>query len=211
VPEPGDWLAIARAENADDVREHILTGYKAGKPFTPYEPTLALPQPLECVLDFGCGLGRNFPYLKQVAAHVTGFDLPPMVARCRSVAADPAVQLDDDWARLREQRFDLVFASLVLQHLDPAICSRYLGDFSRMAPDVYLLTRTDSDFNTSVLEWVADSGLYEAGECVEVDHDPVTNHLRVLGTTSFDRARRMTGGRHYEVLLRVRSDPAGSR
>lgn len=209
MPEPGDWLAIARAESADDVREHILTGYKAGKPFTPYEPTLRLPQPLECVLDFGCGLGRNFPYLKQLAARVSGFDLPPMVARCRLVAADPAVPLDDDWTRLRQQRFDLVFASLVLQHIDPAICRGYLEDFARMAPHVYLLTRADSDFNTNVLEAVADSGLYDAGECVEVDHDPVTNQLRVLGTTSFDTARRTTGGRHYEVLLRVR--PAGGR
>ena len=49
------------------MRERILTGYKAGKPFTPYVPTITLPAPIESVLDFGCGLGRNFPYLKTIA------------------------------------------------------------------------------------------------------------------------------------------------
>lgn len=203
-PEPGDWLAIAAAEDADDVREHILTGYKAGKPFTPYEPTIPLPQPLPSVLDFGCGLGRNFPYLKKVAAHVSGFDLPPMIARCRALAGDPDVQLHDDWTLLRAQRFDLVFASLVLQHIDPAICRTYLEDFAAMAPHVYLLTRTDSDFGTSVLETVAATGLFDAGGCVEVDHDPATNQLRVLGRTPFDAACRVRDGGHYEVLLRTR-------
>jgi hypothetical protein len=47
-----------------------------------------------------------------------------------------------------------------------------------MAPYVYLLTRTDSDFDTLVLESVSDTGLYDAGECVEVDHDPATHQLR---------------------------------
>jgi SAM-dependent methyltransferase len=203
MPEPADWLAIARAENADDVREHILTGYKAGKPFTPYEPTIPLP-PCETVLDFGCGLGRNFPYLKRLARRVTGFDLPPMIARCRVLVDEPAIDLHDDWNDLRTDRFDLIFASLVLQHIDPAICGTYLSDFARMAPSVYLLTRAESDFDTNVLGLVGQTGLFVAGECVVVDHDPATHQLRVLGTTTFDAASRVTDGKHYELLLRPR-------
>ena len=38
-----DWLSVARADDPDDVRERILTGYRDGKPFTPYVPTLAMP------------------------------------------------------------------------------------------------------------------------------------------------------------------------
>ena len=61
-PMPGrdEWSDIAVGD-ADELRERILTGYKSGKPFTPYVPTIPLPATIESVLDFGCGLGRNFP------------------------------------------------------------------------------------------------------------------------------------------------------
>ena len=83
---PEHWAGIAGSSTADDLREHILTGFKAGKPFTPYVPTLSMPAATTRVLDFGCGLGRNFPFLKTIARHVTGFDLPAMIARCRELA-----------------------------------------------------------------------------------------------------------------------------
>jgi hypothetical protein len=76
----GDWVELAATATDDELREKILTGFRDGKPFTPYSPTLALPSPIDGVLDFGCGLGRNFPYLKTIASRVVGFDLPEMIA-----------------------------------------------------------------------------------------------------------------------------------
>ncbi|MEN3337220.1 MAG: hypothetical protein V7647_896 [Acidobacteriota bacterium] len=32
-------VSIAQSADADDLREHILTGFKSGKPFTAYVPT----------------------------------------------------------------------------------------------------------------------------------------------------------------------------
>jgi len=58
-----EWESIAATNDADELRERIFTGYKTGKPFTPYVPTIALPRHVSSVLDFGCGVGRNFPYL----------------------------------------------------------------------------------------------------------------------------------------------------
>ncbi len=200
-----DWSSLAQSADPDDIRERILTGFKAGKPFTPYAPTLALPSGLTRVLDFGCGLGRNFPYLGTVAASVVGFDLPEMIARCRALATHQVDRLEDDWTRLRQERFDLVFASLVLQHVETELCRTYLRDFARMAPAVYLLTRTDSDFGQNVLELVAGTGAYDAGPCVEVEHDPHTHQLLVTGGAAFDEARQTTVSRHYEVLLRSRA------
>ena len=197
-----DWLAVARADDLDDVRERILTGYKDGKPFTPYVPTMALPSPVRRVLDFGCGLGRNLPYLRSIAGEVVGFDLPPMIERGRALGL-PAL-LTSDWQEVCSQSYDLVFATLVLQHVEPDACRRYVEDFARLAPATYLLTRVMSDFETNVLAAVAATNLFDASACVEVEHDSATHQLRVLGRAPFDHVRRLSAGGHYEVILSVR-------
>ena len=205
MPGLDDWLTAARSADADQLREQILTGFKSGKPFTPYVPTLALPSPLHSVLDFGCGLGRNFPYLTSLGASVTGFDLPPMIERCRTLAPAQVERLSDDWAEIRASRFDLIFASLVLQHVETDACRAYLRDFARMASHVYLLTRTQTDFGVNLLQLVAEAEAFDAGDCVIVEHDSATHQLRVVDRTTFDHARGTSGPEHYEVLLRKRS------
>ena len=200
MPGRDEWLEVA-AGSAEDVRERILTGFKEGKPFTPYVPTIALP-PVQSVLDFGCGLGRNFPYLKSIATQVEGFDLPPMIVRCRELATEQVTSLNSDWTIVRNRRYDLVFASLVLQHIETDSCRQLLADFAEMAPWLYLLTRTRSDFDRVMLDLVAESGLYHVGACRIVDHDPVSHQLRVIRETTFDDARRSPDGGHYELLLR---------
>jgi SAM-dependent methyltransferase len=198
-----DWLAVAQGAD-EDIRERILTGYKDGKPFTPYVPTLTLPPHLDSVLDFGCGLGRNFPYLRRAARSVAGFDLPPMVERCRVSAGETIDLLTSDWDRLRLMSFDLIVASLVLQHIEPEPLRGFLRDFARMSAALYLLTRVTTDFDENLLDVIAETGLYEAGDCIQVDHDPATHQLRIIGSSSFDRARAGRGDLHYELLLRVR-------
>lgn len=203
MPGRDEWLAVASGDE-DEIRERILTGYKGGKPFTPYVPTLRMPAPIASVLDFGCGLGRNFPYLRRIAASVAGFDLPPMIERCRASASEPIDLLTSDWDRLKLMSFDLIMASLVLQHIEPAPVRDFLRDFSHMAPAVYLLTRVRSDFDENILDVVVETQRYDAGECVEVDHDPVSHQLRVLGRMPFEDARSGGGDRHYEMLLKSR-------
>ncbi len=203
MPGRDEWSDIA-AGDADELRERILTGYKSGKPFTPYVPTIPLPAPMESVLDFGCGLGRNFPYLKTIATHAEGFDLPPMIERCRALGPEQVSRLSSDWADVRTRRYDLVFASLVLQHIETDECRRYLADFAGMAPCVYLLTRTRTDFNAVMLNLVAESRLYDGSTCRVVDHDPATHQLRIIGDRTFDEARQSPDDVHYEVLLRSR-------
>lgn len=198
------WLAVARDSDADDLRESILSGYKTGKPFTPYVPTLQFPSHLASVLDFGCGIGRNFPFLKTVASSVVGFDLPPMIERCRALATSPIAQLTARWEEVTAQRFDLIFASLVLQHLEPETCDAYLRDFARVSPILYLLTRVVDDFGSSVLRTIAETELFDAGECVQVEHDPATHQLMILGRKSLADASAGPGGAHYELLLRSR-------
>ena len=199
-----EWHSIASTADPDELRERIFTGYKAGKPFTPYVPTVALATPIDSVLDFGCGVGRNFPYLKSIAREVVGFDLEPMIARCRSLATERVDLLSSDWELISNRRFDLVFASLVLQHTETVTSRAYLAAFARMAPSTYLLTRLQSDFGENVLGLVADSGLFEVKECVEVEHDPERHQLRRVGERSFSEVSRATNNLHYEVALEPR-------
>jgi len=204
MPGLDDWLSVARSASADDLREHILSGYKSGKPFTPYVPTLPLPQPIDEVFDFGCGVGRSFPYLKTIARRVTAFDLPPMVERCRTLSVEPADVLLDDWNEARTRRVDLVYSALVLQHIDTESCRSYVADFAAMTPAVYLLTRLQSDFGVNVLGLVAETNLFTADDCIEVEHDVETHQLRVLGRHRFDEVSRSEMNGHYEVLLHSR-------
>jgi SAM-dependent methyltransferase len=199
----GEWTDLAASASDDDLRERILTGFKDGKPFAPYLPTLPLPVPAGAVLDFGCGLGRNFPYLTSIAARVVGYDLPAMIERCRT-AASAAAELSSDWEAVRRERFDFVFASLVLQHVPASVCGAALADFGRMAPITYLLARGQGDFGFSALDAAARSELFDPGECRVVDHDPGTHQLRVLATVPFDEARSSDDPRHFEVLLHSR-------
>ena len=196
-----EWESIAEASDADELRERIFTGYKSGKPFTPYVPTIALPTPVNSVLDFGCGVGRNFPYLKSIAKEVVGFDVAPMIARCRELATETVDALTSDWEDVSHRRFDLVFASLVLQHVDTDACRAYLTDFAAMAPATYILTRLQSDFGENVFGLVGESGLFEVMECAEVEHDPVQHRLKQIGPRSFADVSKAAGNLHYEVVL----------
>jgi hypothetical protein len=200
-----DWLAAAQADDDEALRERILTGYKTGKPFTPYVPTIPIPSPIASALDFGCGLGRNFPYLRTVATRVDAFDLPPMIERCRAEIPESPVNLSDDWDDVRQRRYDLVFAALVLQHIETEACAEFLADFSRIAPHAYLLTRGKSDFDASILDLVAETDLFDIEACAAVDHDPATHQLRQIAPLAFEDARRGDKLAHYDLLLRSRS------
>ena len=205
MPGTDDWLDAARGDDWDDLREKILTGYKAGKPFTPYEPTIPVPALAGRVLDFGCGLGRNFPLLNRRSSRVIGFDLPAMIARCRKSTDGSGVQLSDDWEQLRVEAFDVIYASLVLQHIATDACLGYLRDFAAMAPSLYLLTRVTTDFHVNLLDLVERSGAFDAPECMLVEHDDSTHQLRVLGRVPFAEAARSDGHEHYELMLRRRT------
>jgi len=199
-----DWLSVARGADADELRERILTGFKAGKPFTPYIPTVDLPPGPDSVLDFGCGVGRNFPYLQGRARRVYGFDLPPMIERCRDIAPVTVNGLWDDWSSVTQQRFDLIFASLVLQHIEPQACLSYLADFARLSPLTYLLTRTTTDFGTNVLDHCVAADAFDMSDCTIVEHDAETNQLKTLGVRPFEELRRSGDEVHCELLLRAR-------
>jgi hypothetical protein len=56
-----------------------------------------------------------------------------------------------------------------------------------------------------VLDAIAATGLLEIVDRVEVEHDPATHQLRVIGHAPSARPRERPDVRHYEVVLRPRS------
>ena len=198
------WCQIAATARPEDVREAILTGYRDGKVFAPYVPLLKMP-PLEHVLDFGCGLGRNIPYLCSVAGQVVGFDLAEMIERCRREVALPlGADLTSDWRWVRQQRFDCVFACLVFQHIDPAELRTLLLDCATIAPWTYVLSRGRNDFGGGVFDVIASMGAFHEPEHLHhVEHDPATHGLRRCGTVL--AAEVPADDRHYEALFRSQS------
>jgi len=89
-------------------------------------------------LDFGCGAGR---LTQSLAAHydaVTGVDISPSMlvtarsldrtdGRCTFVLNDAS-----DLALVEDEQIDLVFTSLVLQHMPPMLADIYLREFGRI-------------------------------------------------------------------------------
>ena len=89
-------------------------------------------------LDFGCGVGRLTAALGAYFGSVTGVDIAePMLARARSLLADQHglrfVRNDGaDLGAFADESFDLVYSSLVLQHMPGELAAGYLREFIRV-------------------------------------------------------------------------------
>jgi SAM-dependent methyltransferase len=90
-------------------------------------------------LDFGCGVGRLTAALASHADHVVGVDISatmldnashviPETARSRvSLVASSSPRLP-----IRDARVDLVYTSLVLQHMPSSLAKGYISEFMRI-------------------------------------------------------------------------------
>lgn len=92
-------------------------------------------------LDFGCGVGRLSQALAGHFDTVTGVDIAPsMLARARSLAAERgfASRIEfllnpaTDLSLVATGSADVVYSSLVLQHLPPVLQVGYLREFVRV-------------------------------------------------------------------------------
>lgn len=198
------WDHIATTAPEDVVREAILAGSSQGKPFVPYFPVTlgAWPCPLNTVLDYGCGLGRNFTMLLDVARFVYACDRPAMLKRCYAQHAQTPVNMfavsTDDCERLLH--VDLVFMSLVLQHCHDD------DDVWNALPHVvdYLcvFSRARHDDGGSTFDKIPDAWqlvvAHELQEGPTAERAPIS--LRI-GITD-DELRSARDERHFEALYR---------
>lgn len=100
---------------------------------------LELPERYDRALDFGCGLGRLTRALAARFESVVGIDVSGrMLDAARRLNANVAnaefrLNPDADLRAFADASFDLVYSSIVLQHLaTPADVEAYVGEFVRV-------------------------------------------------------------------------------
>lgn len=121
-----------------DIEEFLATGRTDVEETLRWLDQLGLPTRWCRALDFGCGVGRLSQALSGYADEVIGVDIAPSMldtareldrsaGRCRFVLNDTA-----DLRQFPDGHFDLVYSTLVLQHLPRAAIDRYLVEFLRV-------------------------------------------------------------------------------
>ena len=70
------------------------------------------------VLEFGCGVGANFPIVSEKAKEYCGVDISDEAIKIAKGRYGEAFIVDDCEALKIDQKFDLIFGSSILHHLD---------------------------------------------------------------------------------------------
>jgi SAM-dependent methyltransferase len=121
-----------------DVREFFATGRAEIAALMAGVERLQRPVGRDAALDFGCGVGRLTQPLADHFRTVIGVDIAEsMLAEARrlNTAGDRCVFVRNDRPDLRRypnESFDLVYTSLVLQHLPPGAAMGYVREFARL-------------------------------------------------------------------------------
>ena len=115
-PKKNFWDHAASTCDDEALKEAILAGYALGKPWAPDDSRLTWPPGMRTILDFGCGLGRNWGLLYKHAGCVIAFDRPAMMLRLLPQTLPLCVVAAPVLASV--PFVDLVYMSLVLQHME---------------------------------------------------------------------------------------------
>lgn len=108
------------------------------------------------VLDFGCGVCRNTGYLSITYPNwnVYGYDNENMLNHASdfclqkyklNVKKQPNLTLTSNWEVLKTEKFDVIFALLVFQHIYEKDINNYLKDISKMTKKFVVFGRRFND------------------------------------------------------------------
>lgn len=118
----------------------------------------AAPSSDAVVLDFGCGVGRLSTALAARTRYVVGIDISePMLRASRTVVPEDlrarvaGVLSSSPTLPLRTASIDLVYTSLVLQHMPESLARGYLAEFLRvLSPGGLALVQVADEPDTSM-------------------------------------------------------------
>lgn len=200
------WNYVGQMENINMIRTHIWTPFGEDGSWIPeemYEPHFKLLKEnisFDKVLDFGCGLGRNYPTLSRVFKEVHGFDTCPMIDQLAAICEKENLnyeQITCEWDAHKENRFDCVFECTVFQHIPVEQVKSRLKDISEMTD--YLMGRFRS-YNDQDRDFQSETGGHNMMQIVEeVDCFDVVDI-----SIPHSEAISLMNDNHYDVLLKSR-------
>lgn len=108
------------------------------------------------VLDFGCGVGRNIFDFSQKFSNwrFYGYDNPNMIDKSyeyskikfnKMVSDYSNLELISDWDRLKNMKFDCIYATIVFQHIHEKDLNIYLQDIKQMTNKLIVSGRRFND------------------------------------------------------------------
>jgi SAM-dependent methyltransferase len=118
-------------------------------------------QPLR-ILDFGCGVGRNTfgAAIQYPKWFVIGYDNDAMLSKKEeffTIHYKPPMPLNvvftSDWEAVKAQQFDVIFCSLVLQHIYEDALVTYLNDFRSITKKLIVSGRRINDDPANKSTW----------------------------------------------------------
>jgi SAM-dependent methyltransferase len=121
-----------------DVDEFFATGRRHVEEAMDHLAAIGRAPRADRALDFGCGVGRLSGALARYFTEVVGVDISePMLERARALDRTEGrcrfvLNEAPDLALFPDSSFDLVFSSIVLQHLSPPLARGYLREFVRV-------------------------------------------------------------------------------
>jgi ubiquinone/menaquinone biosynthesis C-methylase UbiE len=121
--DPGQFFATGEAEV-----EILMDGIAA----------FSVPLKNDIALDFGCGVGRVTQALCKRFERCVGVDIAQsMIGRARAYnrfgdRCQYIVNNTDDLRIFEDNRFDLIYCNIVLQHIPPEYSTRYIREFIRV-------------------------------------------------------------------------------
>ena len=150
------WAVLVSPKNRHggwEVGDFLATGRDEVTAALAHADGLGLDVTRGRALDFGCGAGRLSIALADHMDEVVGVDISPsMVSAARELDTSERCQFVEnnrgDLSIFADDSFDLVYSSLVLQHLPPPIAQGYLAEMLRVLRPggvliVQLATRPD--------------------------------------------------------------------
>ena len=125
--------------NRWEVEAFFRTGERECEKVLADARVFGLPRRFVTALDFGCGVGRVTQALADHFDRCVGVDIAPsMIARANQHNRHAPsrcwyqVNATDDLALFVDAEFDLIYASRVLQHIEPRYTRNYLAEFIRV-------------------------------------------------------------------------------
>ena len=102
------------------------------------------------ILEYGCGIGRNLPYLQNIypAAKLFGSDIATASLELASKKNPNVIFFTEDGNSNQTEKFDLIFVAGVFHHV-PLVDRNHIGKvlFNRLKPEGVLVVFEHNPFN----------------------------------------------------------------